>query len=163
MIIDWTAISAIFTAIGSCSTGISLLVLVITLFYIQREVHQARVSTYAGAYKSIVEILQAEEIRTARRYLFKNLEQKTFEFWNQEDRREAEKVCHTYDAVGQMVRYGFIPRYYVVDSWGASLRRTWAITMPLVYEFRQKNNSAEIWDDYEWLAKEAKPFQKPLK
>ena len=74
MNIDWTAISAIFTAIGSCSTAISIVVLIATLFYIQREVHLARVSTYAGAYKAIVEILQAEEIRAARRYLFENLE-----------------------------------------------------------------------------------------
>jgi len=163
MNIDWTAISAIFTAIGSCSTAISIVVLIATLFYIHREVHLARISTYAGAYKAIVEILQAEEIRSARRYLFENLEKKPFESWNQEDRQEAEKVCHTYDSVGQMVRYGFIPKQYVVDSWGASLRRTWAITLPLVYEFRQQNNAAEIWDDYEWLAKEAKPFQKSLK
>ena len=162
MNIDWTAVGVIFTAIGSCSTAISIVILIATLFYLQREVHQARISTYAGAYKDIVDILQAEEIRRARRYLFENLEKKPFESWNDEDKREAEKVCHTYDSVGQMVRYGFLPKHYVVDSWGASLRRTWTITMPLVYEFRKQNNAAEIWDDYEWLAKEAKPFQKAL-
>ncbi|MFZ2170166.1 MAG: hypothetical protein WAW61_11075, partial [Methylococcaceae bacterium] len=122
MKIEWTAISAIFTAIGSCSTAISIVVLIATLFYIRREVHLVRISTYAGAYKAIVEILQAEEIRVARRYLIENLETKPFESWNQEDRREAEKVCHTYDSVGQMVRYGFIPKNYVIESWGASLR-----------------------------------------
>ena len=162
MNIDWTAIGVIFTAIGSCSTAISIVILIATLFYLQRELHQARISTYAGAYKDIVDILQAEEIRTSRRYVFENLEKKSFESWNDEDKREAEKVCHTYDSVGQMVRYGFLPKHYVVDSWGASLRRTWAITMPLVYEFRRQNNAAEIWDDYEWLAKEAKPFQKAI-
>jgi hypothetical protein len=159
----WTAINTIIATIGSCSTAISIPVLIATLLYIQREVHLARISTYAGAYKAIVEIIQAEEIRAARRYLFEILEKKPFEAWNQEDRHAAEKVCHTYDSVGQMVRYGFIPKHYVVDSWGASLRRTWAITLPLVYEFRQQNNAAEIWDDYEWLAKEAKAFQKSLK
>jgi hypothetical protein len=54
----WTAISAIFTAIGSCSTAISIVILIATLFYIQREVHLARIATYAGAYKAIVEILR---------------------------------------------------------------------------------------------------------
>jgi hypothetical protein len=147
MSIDWTAVGAIFTAVGSCSTALSIVILIATLVYLQREVHQARISTYAGAYKAIVEILQAEEIRDARRYLFHILENKPFESWNDEDKRKAEKVCHTYDAVGQMVRYGFIPRHYVVDSWGASLRRSWGIVLPLVYEFRQKNNAAEIWDD----------------
>src|SRR6266508_5363110 len=162
MRIDWIAIGAIFTAIGSCSTAISIVILIATLFYLQREVHEARISTYAGAYKATVEILQAEEIRNARRYLFENLENKAFESWNELDKREAEKVCHTYDSIGQMVRYGFIPKQYVVDSWGASLRRSWVITLPLVFEYRQQNNAAEIWDDYEWLAKEAKPFQKSL-
>jgi hypothetical protein len=159
----WAAISAISTAVGACTTVISLPILIATLFYIQREVHLARISTYAGAYKAIVEILQAEEIRAARKYLFENLETKPFESWDQKDRQHAEQVCHTYDSVGQMVRYGFIPKQYIVDSWGASLRRTWAITLPLIYEFRQQNNAAEIWDDFEWLAKEAKPFQKSLK
>jgi hypothetical protein len=56
MNIDWNAITAIFTAIGSCSTAISILILIITLFYLQRELHQTRIATYAGAYKAVVEI-----------------------------------------------------------------------------------------------------------
>ena len=161
MNIDWTAISAIFTAIGSCSTAISIIILIATLFYLQREVHQARISTYAGAYKAVVEILQTEEIRSARRYLFENLENKSFDSWNNEDKKTPKK-CATHTI--QLVKwYGFIPKHYVVDSWGASLRRSWAIILPLVLEYRKQNNTAEIWDDYEWLAREAKPFQKALK
>jgi hypothetical protein len=35
-------------------------------------------------------------------------------------------------------------------------------TAILVFEFRQQINAVEIWDDYEWLAKEPKAFQKSL-
>ena len=151
-----------FAVIGSCFTALSIIYLIISLVFLKREIHEARTSTYAGAYKAVVEILQDDNVRKARRYLFENLEKKPFESWSPQDRREAEKVCHTYDTVGQMIRYSFLPKKYIVDSWGASLRRTWKITCPLVYEFRQNNNAAEMWDDYEWLANEAKSFQKPL-
>ena len=119
-------------------------------------------ATYATAYKAAVEILQTEEMRTSRRYLFDKLATKPFKSWNEKDKHEAEKVCHSYDAVGQMVRHGFLPKQYIVDSWGASLRQSWPLLSPLILAYRQKNNSMEIWDDYEWLAKEAIPFQKPI-
>lgn len=162
MNIDWTAVGAIFTALNSCCAPISIVLLVATLFYLGRQVREMRMATYATAYKAVVDILQNEDVRAARRYVFVNLANKPFETWSEKDKLEAEKVCHSYDAVGQMVRNGFLPKRYVVDSWGASLRQSWPLLSPLILASRQQYNSAEVWDDYEWLANAAKPYQKPL-
>jgi len=121
-----------------------------------------RLATYVGAYKSIVEILQTAEVLAAREYVFTKLNNRPFKLWNKKDKYEAEKVCRSYDSVGQMVRHGFIPKEYVIDSWGDSLRRSWPILSPLILAYREQRNSAEIWDDFGWLAKEAFLFQKPI-
>jgi len=159
---NWPALSVIFTAIGSCATTIYTLAFIITLVYLKSELHEMRLATYASAYKSIVDILQTDEVLEARDYLFNILVDKPFKSWNKKDKQKADKVCRSYDAVGQMVRHEFLPKEYVVDSWGDSLRRSWSILSPHVFDRRKQRNSAEIWDDFEWLAKEAYPFQKPL-
>ena len=53
-----------------------------------------------------------------------------------------------------------IPAKVVADSWGDSLRKTWGILAPLVTYYRLQRNSGEYWDDYEWLAGQAKIFRK---
>jgi hypothetical protein len=159
---DWIVISTFFTALGTCATAIYTIAFIITLVYLKKELHEMRLATYAGAYKAIVEILQAEDVLSAREYVFNKLPDKSFKSWNKKDRREAEKVCRSYDAVGQMVRHEFLPKEYVVDSWGNSLRRSWPILSPLVLACREEWNYAEVWDDFDWLANEAYPLQKPV-
>jgi hypothetical protein len=158
----WTAITAISTVFGSCATCASTLILFITIFLVRRELHEIRKATYADVFKTIRDILQAEDVRDARRFVFVSLENKPFESWTEDDRHEAEKVCHTYDIVGQLVRHDIFPKEFIVDSWGNSLRRSWRILSPLVVSYRAQWNSMEVWDDFEWLAKEANAFQKPL-
>jgi uncharacterized membrane protein YcjF (UPF0283 family) len=104
MNVDWTAIGTIFTAIGSCSTALSFLILIVTVVFVQREIHEVRKATYANTYKAALDILQAEEVRTARRVVFRNLSNKQFDSWDDQEKCEAEKVCHSYDSVAQMVR-----------------------------------------------------------
>ncbi len=162
MNISWTAVNAVSTAIIACWTFLSFIVLLLTLFFVRRELQEMRNATYATTYKAAVDILQPEDIRSARRFVFVELADKPFENWSKDDKREAEKVCHTYDTVGQMVRHGILPKKFIVDSWGASLRNSWRILSPLVISLRTQTNSTEVWDDFEWLAKEAKSYQKPL-
>ena len=162
MNIDWAVVTAIFTTIYSCSTILSVVVLVLSLIFVGRQIREMRNATYATTYKAAVDILQPEHIRSARRFVFNELADKPFEDWNEDDKREAEKVCHTYDTVGQMVRHGILPKSFIVDSWGASLRKSWRILSPLVVSLRTQLNSTEVWDDFEWLAKESTSYRKPL-
>lgn len=122
-----------------------------------------RNSTIATSYKAAVDILQAEDIRDARNYVFNQLSDLPFDDWESEDIKEAEKVCHSYDSVGIMVRHGILDKELIVDSWGSSLREYWPILSPLVSFYRLQRDSAEVWDDFEWLAKESEKYQKSMK
>ena len=156
---EWVNIIAAFSALLSC---FSTIILLITAFILRSQVSEMRKATYADAYKAAVDILQADDVREARKIVFRYLTDKPLEQWNEEEKDIAEKVCSTYDLVGLMVREGMLPEKFIVDGWGASLRKSWRILSPMIVSYRAQRNSLELWDDYERLAKEAEKFHKPL-
>ena len=127
---------------------------VFTAGFVIRQMIEARRTTQAQAYAVALDRLQNENIREARRAIFK-LADKPLEKWSEEEIVAAERVCHTYDAIGQMVRHKLLAKKIIVDSWGPSLWRSWPILEPLVTKYRHEFSADEYWDDYEWLAKEA--------
>lgn len=139
-------------AVGAISGALSIILLIVSLWYVRREIREMRIATYASTYQAAREMLQNEDVRAARRLVFKELSAKPFDTWSEQEKLEAEKVCHSYDCVAQMVRYGFLPKDYIVDNWGGSLRNSWPILAPLVHSYRAQSGFAESWDDYEWLA-----------
>ena len=143
-------------AVSLICTILANVVVVVSVILIIWQLVEARRATQAQAYSFVVERLQDEEVRDARRIVFKKLKEKPLENWTEEERKTAEKVCHTYDAVGIMVRHKLLPREIVIDSWGNSLLHSWDILAPLVENYRQEFDAIETWDDYQWLASEAK-------
>ena len=115
-------------------------------------------SNYATAYKVAFDILQDQKIRDARKYVFENLKNKPFDKWDDKDKEEAEKVCQSYDSIGQLVRRKMIPKEYIVGNWLVGLRDSWKILEPFVKRLRIDRNFTENWDDYEYLANEAKKY-----
>jgi hypothetical protein len=154
--IDWQVATAVFTGIEAVSTALSAAILLLTLRFARREIQEMRSATFANTYKAAIDILQPEHVRAARRFVFRELAPRPFCDWSEVDKQEAEKVCHTYDTVGMMIRYGVLPKEFVVDNWGDSLRNSWRILAPLVASLRTQRNYAELWDDFEWLASEAR-------
>ena len=139
------------------------LIALITAIFILLQVKEIKRATYTGAFKAIYEILQDEEKRKARGHVLNVLSKKEYKDWTDEDKKIAEKVCHNYDSAGIIVRNKMLPTKIVADSWGDSLRRCWSILHPLVRDYRTTRNSDEFWDDFEWLAKKAKKYQKSVK
>ncbi len=128
----------------------------------QEESREAlRRTIYAQALKTAMDILQAPDVRRARRVVLSALRDKALGEWTVDERQYAETVSQTYDTVGLMVRYDMLPVEYIADSWGDSLRRSWRIVKPLVDEYRAVRDSYEYWDDYQYLAQEAERFRKP--
>jgi TIR domain len=115
-------------------------------------------ATYATAFKVVYDILQSDTCRDARGFVFDELREKPFGEWTRDDRKQAERVCQSYDSVGIMCKNHFIPVDVVADSWGSSLWDLWNILSPLVREYRDKRKSEEFWDDFQWLANQAKAF-----
>jgi hypothetical protein len=109
-------ISTFFTVVGACATATYTMAFIITLIYLKSELREMRLSTYASTYKSVVDILQTKEVIVAREYILNTLIDRPFKLWETEDRQEAEKVCRSYDAIGQIVRHKFIPKEYIIDS-----------------------------------------------
>lgn len=133
---------------------------ILAAVYAAKQFKEMRKSTQAQSYTLVITHLQNEEVREARRMVF-SLENIPFNKWykNNKARRAAEIVCHTYDAVGQMVRNNFLQRKIIFDSWGPSLRRSWPILAPLVQKYRREFLAEEYWDDYEWLYLEALKYK----
>jgi hypothetical protein len=119
-----------------------------------------RLATTATAFSKAVEIIQDEERRKDRGRVFELSERKLpYASWSEADRHAGERVCHSYDQVGIMIRAGMFPKELIVDSWGDSLRRIWPILDPMVRKYRKLKGSREYWDDFEWLANEAEVFR----
>ncbi len=177
---DAATIGDMFAVFNALVSGLALLGVIAAVFFQKRELelqreelaltrqelartaeaqeksHQALVNAvHAQAHKAAVDILQQEDIREARRYVLTRITDPGCAPGNHDERKAAEKVCHTYDSVGQMVKYGMLPLSFIVDNWGDSLRRTWRILKPLVNRYRCERNAPEFWDDYEYLAVEA--------
>lgn len=139
---------------------VSAIILLVTAIIMAFQIREMRRATYATTFKAIYDMLQAEDIRNARKIVLNKLADKPFESWTDEEKKVAEKVCSNYDAVGIIMRNGLIPVKFIADSWGYSLRRTWRILSPMVASYRMQRNSKEFWDDYEWLAEQAAKYKK---
>lgn len=151
---DWTLVWDFLTKVD-WATLANVAVIISALFVI-RQLNEMRRTTQAQSYSVAREILQDEKVRQARATVFRlGREGKDMEKWSREEIQKAEITCHTYDAVGQMVRYGLLDKDIIIDSWGPSLRQSWPIVAPLVEKYRRNWDAPEIWDDYEWLAKAA--------
>jgi hypothetical protein len=143
------------TAITSICNCVSLPILLFTLFVLIRQTSLLQQSNYATAYQVARDILQDQDIRNARNYVLNALKNKSYENWDDQDKAEAEKVCQSYDSVGQMVRNKMLPKEYIVDNWLAGLKKSWELLQPFVKDYRAKWDYPKHWDDYEYLAKEA--------
>jgi len=133
-----------FAFIGLIVNGIATLLLYSTVL-------EMRKGTYAQAFKAALDILQQEDVRNARKFLFRELEKKPYQDWSQEDRDKAEIVGYTYDALGMMIRHKMLLRQHI-DSWDRSIRESWKILEPMAEDYREQKGFKERWEDYEKLA-----------
>lgn len=143
-----------WTALGAVSAFLTFLVVAGSLLAMLFQLVAMKRSAYFEAYCTVRDILQEEEVREARRFVF-DLAKKRGEDWTEDKtaREQAEIVCHTYDAVGQIVRNKLLPKGYI-KSWAVSIRPLWKILSPLVTKYRDERGEVDTWDDFEWLAQQ---------
>jgi len=120
-------------------------------------------SMQAQAYKAARDILQDESVRTARATVLEHHRQGSLDFENPALRKCAEILCHTYNTVGQMVRYDMVPESYIVESWSDSIRKSWNAVRPMIGRTRTERQFPQQWADFEYLATAAyKLVNEPL-
>ncbi len=148
--------------IAAVAQVVSAIILVATAFILWVQIRETRRATYASTFKAVYDMLQDESKREDRGFVLGELGVKDFSSWTPDEKKRAEKVCHSYDALGIICKNRLLPAHLVTDSWGDSLRRCWIILAPLVSEYRTSRNAKEFWDDFEWLAREAEKYQQKV-
>lgn len=122
---DWAVISAISTAdwtrISEISTFFMALVVFVGGILSVLQFRKLSRSGTATAFTDILQWLQREDIRQARRYLMSTLKDKDYSKWIEYDKKKAEQVCSTYDVAGVMAKKHLIKKYFVVDKWADSI------------------------------------------
>lgn len=111
--------------------------IVISVVFLLFQLAEMRRTTLTQSYGIAREILQAEEVRQARKIVFQlGRKGKKINRWSDAEIKSAEIVCHTYDSVGQMARNNLLKRKIIISSWGHSVQGTWTILEPLVKKYR---------------------------
>ena len=141
--IHWAEVQA-WATIG---TGV---VIFATLIAVLRQIKSSGKTQELQGFVQVVGWLQREEIRDARRtvYMLSNINSKV---WSDEDISAAEKVCHNFDVVGDMLRKKLITKR-VVDNWAFTIKRCWVIVKPMIEKYRKDKEFPGLWENFQWLA-----------
>lgn len=151
---DWD-ISAIATVSMS---GVILATAIIALGQL-REIQKSRRS---DAFTNLVQFLQREDIREARRILIRELSKKSFNSWTPDERQKAEMACHTYAAAGMMEEEGYVKKGFIAKEWHNSIVQCWEAAEPMITEYRD-DRGKDFWFRFERLYKRAKKYEEALK
>jgi len=145
--------SSAFLILQTILTAVTFVMVLVLAWH----AYEMRRATRTQAFCSLLDRLQSEQVRAARRAVIKEHEfEKSkgcpVDWLNNGLTRKAEIVCHTYDAAGIMVRNGMVDKKLLVDNWGHSIKKCWAALEPLVIHYRTHWPAPKVWNDFEALA-----------
>lgn len=146
--------------------GIVAIVLTLVVYYGQLRTMAAQLDAMRNASSAqnmldVALFLQAPEVRASREVVRRRLSNKRYDSWNTEDKRDAARVCATYDAAAVIIRLGLTPLEPFVDNWGPSIRHCYQVTKPYIEELQRPENSGpRYWNDFGWLYEQVMEFDK---
>ena len=139
------------------AVGVAALLLTLWVYYRQlctmsEQLQATRGAASAQNILALTSFLQAPEVRAARETVRVKLAKKDFSTWSEDERREASRVCSTYDVAAIIIRLGLVPSEPFVQNWGPSIRHCFEVTKHLIEEMqRPENSGSNYWDDFGWL------------
>jgi len=144
--------------------AISTLIIALTFFFYLRELKtlraqldEARRSTMAQSFMSLINFLQQDPVREAREIVIRTLRNRPYETWDVKQLRSASKVCSTYDVASILIKMGLVPVDPVAENWGPSIVACYEICEPHIANLQRPEESGPTyWDDFYWLYMEAK-------
>ncbi len=145
---DWNLVTAVATAV----------VLAVSAFIAIRQLKQIRRAGQTDAFRNLIELLQREDIREARNVLIEELSKKDFKNWSKDERRQAEKACHTYNTAGVMAARNLPEKDFIAKKNRSSIIKCWRAAQPMIKEYR-KERGEDFWEDFEELYKGAKKIK----
>jgi hypothetical protein len=99
---------------------------------------------------TLIQFLERPEVRLASSEI-KRLDPKDYPRWSDSEVADVRTICGAYDVAGMLARAGIVDGSIIVNNW--SVRRSWAIALPLIMETRRREQVA-YWDDFEWLSRQ---------
>ncbi len=105
---------------------------------------------------SLINFLQDENTREARRIVLTTLKDKEYINWTADEKESASKVCSTYDVLSILLyQMKLAPTDIFVDNWGPSIKKCYDILEKHIKEMQKPENAGpKYWDDFEKLYKE---------
>ncbi len=143
--------------------ALTIIVAVATLiaYFKQLRVMSAQIlamqeSSKAQSGLSLVNYLQAPEVREARHIVRDVLSKKPPSDWSPEERRSAALVVANYDVAAALIRAGLAPVDLIAANWGPSIRHCHQILQPFIAEQRGRpGGGQQYWSNFDWLSNEA--------
>lgn len=117
-------------------------------------------SSRAQSSLSLVEFLQAPEVRKARHVVRDVLSKKPHKNWSDEERGCASLVTANYDVASALIRSGLAPVELVAANWGPSIKHCYEVLEPFINEQRNLPGAdPRYWSNFKWLYDKAKEIE----
>ena len=111
------------------------------------------------AFMSLVQLIQREDVREARGTLFKLSKEKKFEEWSENEIKEVEKACWTYDFLAMMMIANLIEKDLtdlILNLWQTQIIKTWEAAEPMIRKY-QDERGENFWESFEKIYKKVSP------
>ena len=143
--------------VATCVIAATLVVYFLQLRTMRRQLETSKEAATASNILGVVNFLQDEQVRKAREVVRKRLRSKTYNDWDEEEKREAARVCSTYDVAAILIRSKLVPMKLFVENWGPSIEDCYDILKPYIEEMQRPEHSGPAYlDDFGWLYNEVK-------
>lgn len=93
----------------------------LTFFVYYFQLRAMREASKAENVLSVINLLQAPDVREARRVLLTDLVWKPLSSWDENERALASLVYSTYDTAGMLIEGGIVPADLFIENWGPSI------------------------------------------
>jgi hypothetical protein len=121
-----------------------------------RQLSAMQESSKAQSSLSLVEFLQAPDVRHARHIVRSVLSKKPIGEWSEEERNSASVVTANYDVAGALIKGGLAPVELVAANWGPSIIHCYEVLAPYIEEHRNRPGAhPRYWSNFQWLAERA--------
>jgi hypothetical protein len=159
---------SLYEQLSICIGAVQSIVLVVVLIVyakqlkaMQRQVETARNAAMGQNLLVLSNFLQGEDVREARRVVITKLGDRGFKDWSEEEKHAAAKVCSSYGTAGVMLETGLVPPEPLVENWGPSIGRCYAILRDFIRDLQSpENNGPGYWAVFDRLHARVEPRSK---
>ena len=139
---DWQTVANI-------ATTLTIIVAMPAAGFALFQLREMKRGSSLSAFIAVVDFLQEEHVREARRILV-SLAGKNFETWTTEERDATDLALRRYNSVATIVQNHLIPINFVLPEWENSLILCWEAAQPLVSKYRNERG-IDYWRQLEGL------------